>query len=558
MHRKIISLNNIILIFTQPIFLNTPYEITIDETTPLGASVFMGIKATDRDKPNTPNSDIQYFIGQQTSDSKGSNFFMLDSPHRPYLILKRSLDYDHGIRQFDLNIIARDRGIPPQQTNTSLSIFIEDIDDLPPMFTQEVYYTKVKEFFTISGKSIHKPLKIDPPIEAFDQDSLNSTLVYSIVSGNEREVFWMHPTLGVLYLKKEIDLEGETLPENTFVLQIDVRQKNDPLKRAAARIEIEVIDINDNQPEFEVDLYNISIVENLPNGFSVLQVNALDRDQGENALFYYKIFKEEPKGAFNVDPQTGWMTVKNQSLLDREDRPSVKLIIQAIEKVKPYNRREVTSDSTVAVDITLLDSNDNSPSFDGGNLYEFKVNINSSAGYVVGKIKAIDPDDGPNGKITYEMKNRKETAVPFQLDPKNGILKVTGKLLTGRIALFVEACDQPINPSETRCTLAVLTLDIVDTVDVNEIRFMGAPYEFWIGSNAPIGTSIGQVRVVYRDDIIFDLLHSYSEGVPFAIEEQSGIITVIRPINSFNRNVYSFEAVATFAHQPVEVRIFFR
>jgi hypothetical protein len=512
----------------------------------------MNIKAIDRDKPNTPNSDVQYFLGQQTSDAKGG-FFMLDSPHRPHVILKRSLDYDHGIRQFDLNIIARDRGIPPQQTNTSLSIFIDDVDDLPPMFTQEAYFTKVKEFFTISGKNIHKPLKIDPPIEAYDQDSLNSTLVYGIVSGNEREVFWMHPTQGVLYLKKEIDLEAENMPENTFVLQIDVRQKNDPLKRAAARVEIEIIDINDNQPEFEVDLYNISIVENLPNGFSVLQVNALDRDQGENSLFYYKIFKEEPKGAFSVDAQTGWMTVKNQSMLDREERPTVKLIIQAIEKVKPYNRREVTSDSTVAVDITLLDSNDNSPVFEMGNLYEFKVNVNSTGGYVVGKIKAFDPDDGPNGRILYEMKNRKETSVPFHLDSKTGVLKVSGKLITGRVALFVEACDQPINPSEMRCTLAVLTLDIVDTTDVSEIKFMGAPYEFWIGSNAPIGTSIGQVRVVYRDDIIFDLLHSYSEGVPFAIEEQSGIITVIRPINSFNRNVYNFEAVATFAHSPVEV-----
>lgn len=255
----------------------------------------MGIKALDRDKPNTSNSDIQYFIGSQTSDSKGG-FFMLDSPHRPHVILKRSLDFDHGIRQFDLNIIARDRGIPPQQTNTTLSVFIDDVDDLPPSFTQEAYFTKVKEFFTITGKAIHKALKIDPPIEAYDQDSLNSTLVYSVVSGNEKENFWMHPTTGVLYLKKEIDLEAESLPDNTFVLQIDVKQKNDPLKRATARVEIEIIDINDNQPEFEVDLYNISIVENLPNGFSVLQVNAFDRDQGENSLFFYKIFKEDPKG----------------------------------------------------------------------------------------------------------------------------------------------------------------------------------------------------------------------------------------------------------------------
>lgn len=44
-------------------------------------------------------------------------------------------------------------------------------------------------------------------------------------------------------------------------------------------MEVEILDLNDNQPQFEVEMYNISIVENLPNGFSVLQVVATDIDQ---------------------------------------------------------------------------------------------------------------------------------------------------------------------------------------------------------------------------------------------------------------------------------------
>lgn len=76
-----------------------------------------------------------------------------------------------------------------------------------------------------------------------------------------------------MFLEKEIDLDQErTLPGNTFVLQIQASQVDNPLKTGVARLEIEVMDLNDNLPEFEVDFYNISIVENLPNGFSVLQV----------------------------------------------------------------------------------------------------------------------------------------------------------------------------------------------------------------------------------------------------------------------------------------------
>lgn len=53
---------------------------------------------------------------------------------------------------------------------------------------------------------------------------------------------------------------------NTFVLQVQASQLDNPLKTAQARVEMELLDLNDNLPEFEVDFYNISIVENLPNG----------------------------------------------------------------------------------------------------------------------------------------------------------------------------------------------------------------------------------------------------------------------------------------------------
>jgi hypothetical protein len=52
---------------------------------------------------------------------------------------------------------------------------------------------------------------------------------------------------------------------------------------------------------------------------------------------------------------------------------------------------------------------------------------------------------------------------------------------------------------------------------------------------------------------MFDLLHSYAEGVPFAVEERSGIVTVIRPLDDFTRQHYEFEAVVAFINNPSEV-----
>lgn len=87
-----------------PTFLNLPYQVEIDELTPIGSTVFQNILAFDRDKPNTPNSDIQYSLGVQ--DSANSGFFALESPHRPTVLLRKALDFDEGIRKFELQIIA--------------------------------------------------------------------------------------------------------------------------------------------------------------------------------------------------------------------------------------------------------------------------------------------------------------------------------------------------------------------------------------------------------------------------------------------------------------------
>lgn len=87
-----------------PAFLNLPYEVEVDELIPVGSTLFQNIVAFDRDKPNTPNSDIQYSLG--ATDSVSAGYFALESPHRPSLVLRKALDFDDGIKKFDLQIIA--------------------------------------------------------------------------------------------------------------------------------------------------------------------------------------------------------------------------------------------------------------------------------------------------------------------------------------------------------------------------------------------------------------------------------------------------------------------
>jgi len=45
-------------------------------------------------------------------------------------------------------------------------------------------------------------------------------------------------------------------------------------------------------------------------------------------------------------------------------------------------------------------------------------------------------------------------------------------------------------------------------------NFIGAPYEFWVGGNVGVGTSIGQIRLTdaAKSHVGYDLLHSYHDG----------------------------------------------
>lgn len=87
-----------------PIFQNLPYFVSVDESTAVGTTIFQGISAFDRDKPNTPNSDVQFSM--ELGNTYGGPYFAMESPHRPSIVLRRSLDYDEGIRRFELKIIA--------------------------------------------------------------------------------------------------------------------------------------------------------------------------------------------------------------------------------------------------------------------------------------------------------------------------------------------------------------------------------------------------------------------------------------------------------------------
>lgn len=132
--------------------------------------------------------------------------------------------------------------------------------------------------------------------------------------------------------------------------------------------------------------------------------------------------------------------------------------------VFPDRLDDLQQPASVTVEVTLLDANDNNPTFLPTNLYEFAVRADAAVGSLVGKVAAVDPDLGRNGVVLYDLQRTSNLTVtsPFQVEANSGVITVVETpLVRGRHALFVEAADQPANPSERRYSLAVVTVDVV-------------------------------------------------------------------------------------------------
>ena len=198
---------------------------------------------------------------------------------------------------------------------------------MPPRFTFPVYRTSIPEDVPTGPVRPERLVEFSPPIKANDQDrGVNAALIYEITSGNDMQYFKIDPRTAQLYLTKYLD--REMLEADEFSLQVTAREGNNELKTATTTLEISVLDLNDNKPEFEVEQYNMTVIENLPVGFRIMQFTAVDRDRKENAKFSYQLV--DPSGAFGLEG-AGNLVLVRPELFDRERMEGVVMQVLAVE-----------------------------------------------------------------------------------------------------------------------------------------------------------------------------------------------------------------------------------
>ncbi|XP_045423872.1 cadherin-23-like [Lemur catta] len=516
-----------------PAFQQPHYEVLLDEGPDTVNTSLLTVRALDPDEG--PNGTVAYAI----VTGNIINTFRINR-HTGVITAIKELDYEISHGRYTLIVTATDQCLILSHrltSTTTVLVNVNDINDNMPTFPRDYE----GPFDVTEGQP-------GPRVWTFlahDRDSgPNGQVEYSIVDGDPLGEFVISPVEGVLRVRKDVELDRETIA--FYNLTLCARDRGVPPLSSTMLVGIRVLDINDNDPVLLNLPMNVTISENSPVSSFVTHVLASDADSGCNALLTFNITAGNRERAFVINATTGIVTVNRP--LDRERIPEYKLTISV--KDNPENPRIARRDFDLLL-IFLADENDNHPLFTEST-YQAEVMENSPAGTPLtvlnGPILALDADQDIYAVVTYQLLGAQSGL--FDINNSTGVVTVRSDVIIDREAFSPPVLDllllaEDIGLLNGTAQLLVTILDDNDNVPT----FSPAALTVHLLENCPPGFSVLQVTATDEDSgLNGELVYRIEAGAQdrFLIHPVTGIIRVSNAtIDREEQDSYRLTVVAT-------------
>ncbi|XP_055449636.1 protocadherin Fat 1 isoform X3 [Psammomys obesus] len=507
-----------------PVLESNPYEAFIVENLPGGSKVIQ-IRASDLD--SGVNGQVMYSLDQSQGADILESFAI--NKETGWITTLKELDHEERAN-YQIRVVASDHGEKIQLSSTAVvDVTVTDVNDSPPRFTAEIYKGTVSEDDPPGGV-----IAILSTTDA-DFEEINRQVTFFITGGDALGQFAVENIQNEwkVYVKKLLDREQK----DSYLLTITA---TDGTFSSKARVEVKVLDANDNSPVCEKTSYSDTIPEDALPGKLVMQVSATDADIRSNAEITYTLFGSGAE-KFRLNPDTG--ELRTIALLDREEQAVYNLLVKATDG----GGRSCQA----AVVLTLEDVNDNAPEFTA-DPYTITVFENTEPGTLLTRVQATDADAGLNRKISYSLIDSADGQ--FSINELSGIIQLEKHLdreLQAVYTLTLKAVDQglPRKLSATG-TVVVSVLDINDNPPVFEYREYGAA----VSEDILIGTQILQVYAASRDieanaEITYSIISGNEHG-KFSIDSKTGAVFVIENLDYESSHEYYLTVEATDGGTP--------
>ncbi|XP_040904012.1 cadherin EGF LAG seven-pass G-type receptor 3 [Toxotes jaculatrix] len=501
-----------------PIFEQTEYRETIRENVEEGYPILQ-LRATDSDSPS--NANIRYrFVGDSAAMARSA--FEID-PRSGLITTRGAVDRETN-EHYTLQVEASDQGKDPGPRSATVKVFITVLDenDNVPQFSEKRYVVAVKEDVRPHSEILR--------VSATDRDKdSNAAVHYNIISGNSRGQFSIDSVTGEIQVVAPLDYEAE----REYTLRVRAQDNGrPPLSNNTGIVSVQVTDVNDNPPIFVSTPFQASVLESAPVGSSILHIQAIDTDSGDNARLEYRLTGTSSDTPFVINSATGWVTVS--SILDRE---SVEHYFFGVE-ARDYGMPPLSA--TASVTITVMDVNDNRPEFLQKEYYA-RLNEDAAVGTSVVTVTAVDRD--VNSAVTYQITGG-NTRNRFAISTAGGagLLSLALPLdykQERRYVLTVTASDRTLHDT---CQVHI------NITDANTHRpvFQSAHYSVSVNEDRPPGSTV--VVISATDDDVGEnarITYYLEDNIPqFRIDPATGAITLQAELDYEDQMTYTLAITA--------------
>ncbi|XP_028444828.1 protocadherin gamma-C5 isoform X3 [Perca flavescens] len=427
-----------------PIFITEERSLKIAESTATGIRFPLDI-AQDLDVGS--NSVKSYTLSKNECFSLKMKELSGDR-QVPELVLEKSLDREKQ-SVHHLLLTALDGGNPVKTGTAKIIVTVLDNNDNVPVFTRPLYNVTVHEN-SVAGSVLVK-------VEAKDADEgVNGEIEYAFAEHTPQSllsIFQLDSGTGKISLVGQLDYESSAMHE----IRIIAKDKGVPEMEGHCRVQVIVLDINDNAPEIVLTSNPNPVREDASRGTVVALISARDLDSGNNGKVMLRLAKGSP---FSLKPSfsNNYALVTN-SLLDRESFLEYNIEITATDSGSP----PLSSKKIIPVSIT--DVNDNPPIFTQPT-YNVYLKENGVPGSILYSVSASDLDFGENAKISYSILDSKVQDVSVSsyvyINSDNGSIYSMHSFDYEKLKVFqiqVQAKDQGSPSLSSNATVHVFILD---------------------------------------------------------------------------------------------------
>ena len=507
-----------------PNFTQRVFEAPVVEETP-GGTPFFNVTAIDPD----------LLLITQTIDEDAEDFgaleYTVDNGRIIYSIVS-----GNELGHFSIN---EDNGTLSLSPGTQLDIDVVELYNLTVMTVDGGGLTDTATVFVhVLDSNDNKPQILSPlaveltlvedtavgyllleMINATDEDrGLNAAIQYLIVDGDVTNSFSIEEGTGKIVISSPLDREAGAVVN----LTVAARDQGIPPLQDTIYIVIHLLDVNDFIPTFPQSSYEATVNENSVPGTSVIQIVAVDYDEGLNGTVTYTIL-EGGEGKFTIYPQTG--EIFSNGSLDHELVPSYHLLIEAIDN--PANSSYQLS-SLVNVTVLIGDVNDNAPVFDQDS-YEIEILDTVRRNNEIIQVLATDLDVGTNGEISYEIVNADPSDV-FAIRADTGIVYVNKLFMFEDQPMYTYAI-KALDNGVFRLTADVELTIVVHNLNENPPVFEQLEYNATINETVPVGTVVLNVSAHDPDvgeigEVRYRIVSEFDAAGSFEVNETTGEVYV--------------------------------